>query len=60
MNAQRDNDVGKRSQKGVVTTEYLALLSFVTILGAASIAALGVPLVRLFRYAATIIALPMP
>lgn len=45
---------------GAISVEYIALLSLVTLIGAASIVGLGIPLLNLFRYAETIIALPVP
>ena len=50
----------KRHEDGVVAVEYIALLSLVTLIGAAAVVGLGIPLLKLFRYAETIIALPMP
>ena len=50
----------KEPEKGAISVEYIALLSLVTLIGAASVVGLGIPLLKLFRYAETIIALPMP
>lgn len=49
-----------RSTRGVVFVEYVALLLLVTIMGAASVLALGVPLVNLFRYQQLMLSLPIP
>jgi hypothetical protein len=49
-----------RDQRGVVYVEYVAVLVLVTLLGAAATAALGLPLLRMFRYAETLIVLPVP
>lgn len=49
-----------RSVSGVVFVEYVALLLLVTVTGAASVVALGVPLLRLYRYAQMILSLPVP
>jgi hypothetical protein len=43
-----------------VFVEYVALLLLVTIMGAAAVLALGVPLVGLFRYQQMILSLPIP
>jgi hypothetical protein len=48
------------SRRGAAYVEYLALLTLVTIIGATATAALGLPLLRMFRYAETLIVLPMP
>ena len=57
QHTQRDET---RHQGGAIAVEYIALLSLVTLIGAASVVGLGIPLLKLFRYAETIIALPMP
>jgi hypothetical protein len=44
----------------VVFVEYVALLLLVTIIGAAAVLSLGVPLVNLFRYQQIILTLPIP
>lgn len=49
-----------RSTRGVVFVEYVALLLLVTIVGAASVVALGVPLMHLFRYQQLMLSLPIP
>lgn len=49
-----------RSRRGAAYVEYLALLTLVTVIGSAATAALGLPLLRMFRYAETLIVLPMP
>jgi hypothetical protein len=46
--------------RGVVFVEYVALVSLVTIMGAAAVLSLGLPLVHLFRYQQMIISLPIP
>ena len=45
---------------GVAMVEYVTLLCLVTIIGAVAVAALGVPLIQLFRFAQTVLALPIP
>jgi len=45
---------------GVAMVEYVTLLCLVTLLGAATVVALGVPLMQLFRYVQMIIAMPIP
>ena len=47
-------------QRGVAMVEYVTLLCLVAVIGAAAVAALGVPLIQLFRYVQTMIALPIP
>lgn len=47
-------------RRGAAYVEYLALLTLVTVIGSAATAALGLPLLRMFRYAETLIVLPMP
>jgi hypothetical protein len=49
-----------RARSGAAYVEYLALLTLVTVIGSAATAALGLPLLRMFRYAETLIVLPMP
>lgn len=49
-----------RSKKGVVFVEYVALLSLVTVMGAVAVVGLGVPLLKLYRFAQMIISLPIP
>lgn len=49
------DDVG-----GAVYVEYVALLTLVTLIGAGAVAALGLPLLRMFRFAEIVIALPVP
>ncbi|MBT8492176.1 MAG: hypothetical protein KJO07_03880 [Deltaproteobacteria bacterium] len=56
----RQNQDRTEPEKGAISVEYIALLSLVTLIGAASVVGLGIPLLKLFRYAETIIALPMP
>ena len=46
--------------QGAVFVEYVALLLLVTISGAAAVLSLGVPLLRLYRYAQMILVLPFP
>jgi len=47
-------------QSGVAMVEYVTLLLLVTVIGASAVAALGVPLIQLFRYVQTVIAMPIP
>ena len=47
-------------RRGAAYVEYLALLTLVTLIGSAATAALGLPLLRMFRYAETLIVLPIP
>jgi Flp pilus assembly pilin Flp len=49
-----------RDRQGAAYVEYLALLTLVTLIGAAAVAALGLPLLRMFRFAEMIIVLPIP
>lgn len=51
---------GLRGTRGVVFVEYVALLLLVTIIGAGAVAALGLPLVNLFRYQQLVLSLPIP
>jgi hypothetical protein len=46
--------------RGAVYVEYVALLTMVTLLAAAAVVALGVPLLRLFRFAEIVLASPLP
>ena len=57
---KRDASSLVRSVSGVVFVEYVALLLLVTVTGAISVVALGVPLLRLYRYAQMILSLPVP
>ncbi len=50
----------RSSEGGVVMVEYVTLLCLVTITGAATVMALGVPLMQLFRYVQMVIAMPIP
>ena len=47
-------------RRGAVYLEYVALLTMVTLLAAAAVAALGIPLLRLFRFAELVLASPLP
>ena len=49
-----------RDTAGAAYVEYLALLTLVTLVGAAAVAALGLPLLRMFRFAEAILLLPAP
>ncbi len=49
-----------KAEGGVVMVEYVTLLCFVTLTGAATVMALGVPLMQLFRYVQMVIAMPIP
>jgi hypothetical protein len=40
--------------------EYVTLLCLVTLIGAATVVALGVPLMQLFRYVQMVLAMPIP
>jgi len=46
--------------RGVVFVEYVALLLLVTVTGAGAVAALGMPLVNLFRFQQLVLSLPIP
>jgi hypothetical protein len=46
--------------RGVVFLEYIALVATVAIVVSAAIVALGVPLLRQFRFAEAVLALPFP
>lgn len=48
------------SRSGVVFVEYVALLLLVTVIGAVSVVGLGVPLLKLYRFAQMILSLPVP
>ncbi|MBX3274532.1 MAG: hypothetical protein KF729_29980 [Sandaracinaceae bacterium] len=48
------------SASGIVFTEYVALLLLVTVIGAVAVVSLGVPLLRLYRFAQMILSLPIP
>ncbi len=48
------------STSGVVFVEYVALLTLVTVIGTVSVVGLGVPLLRLYRFAQMILSLPVP
>jgi Flp pilus assembly pilin Flp len=45
---------------GAAYVEYLSLLTLVTLVGAGAVAALGLPLLRMFRFAEVILLLPSP
>ena len=47
-------------ERGVVFAEYVVVLTLVSLVGSAAVVALGVPLVRAFRFAQLFIALPIP
>lgn len=49
-----------KSEGGVVMVEYVTLLCLVTLTGAATVMALGIPLMQLFRYVQMVIAMPIP
>jgi Flp pilus assembly pilin Flp len=49
-----------RNERGAAYVEYLALLTLVTLVGAGAVAALGIPLLRLYRFAEVILLLPSP
>jgi Flp pilus assembly pilin Flp len=49
-----------RDTNGAVFVEYLTLLAVVTVVGGTAIAGLGLPLLRLYRYAEMLIVLPIP
>ena len=46
--------------RGVASVEYLVVLTLVALVGSAAVLALGIPLVRAFRFAQLFIALPFP
>ena len=48
------------NERGVAMVEYVTLLCLVTLTGAATVVALGVPLMQLFRYVQMVIAMPVP
>ncbi len=48
------------NERGVAMVEYVTLLCLVTLSGAATVVALGVPLMQLFRYVQMVIAMPIP
>jgi Flp pilus assembly pilin Flp len=49
-----------RDASGAAYVEYLTLLAVVAVVGGTAIAGLGLPLLRLFRYAEMLIVLPIP
>jgi hypothetical protein len=49
-----------RSKSGVVFVEYVALLTLVTVIGAVAVVGLGIPLLKLYRFAQMILSLPIP
>ncbi|MEM9192881.1 MAG: hypothetical protein AAGF12_27145 [Myxococcota bacterium] len=49
-----------RDESGVAYTEYVILLSVVTVIGSAATAALGIPLLQTYRYAQLVLSLPIP
>lgn len=49
-----------RDTGGATFVEYVALVAFVTLIGAAAIVAVGVPLLKTFRYAQLVLAMPIP
>lgn len=48
------------SSSGVVFVEYVALLTLVTVSGAVAVVGLGVPLLKLYRFAQMVLSLPIP
>ena len=48
------------SRSGVVFVEYVALLLLVTVIGAVAVVGLGIPLLKLYRFAQMILSLPVP
>jgi hypothetical protein len=59
--APEDAELGQLAgTRGAVFVEYVALLLLVTVIGAGAVAALGIPLVNLFRYQQLILSLPIP
>lgn len=48
------------STSGVVFVEYVALLTLVTVIGAVTVVGLGIPLLKLYRFAQMILSLPIP
>ncbi len=49
-----------QDERGAIFAEYVTVLALVTLVGAAAVAALGIPLLRLFRYVQAVILLPIP
>lgn len=47
-------------EDGIAMTEYVTLLMLVTLGGAAAVVALGIPLLRLYKHAQILLALPVP
>jgi hypothetical protein len=48
------------ASSGVVFVEYVALMTLVTLIGAISTLTLGVPLLKMYRFAQMILSLPIP
>lgn len=46
--------------QGVVFVEYVGLLVLVTVIGAVAVFGLGLPLLKLYRFAQMVLALPIP
>jgi Flp pilus assembly pilin Flp len=57
--AERDRALA-RDHTGAASVEYVVLLALVALVGSAATAALGLPLLRLFRYAEILILMPIP
>lgn len=49
-----------RDTGGVTYVEYIVVVGFVTLVGAAAVVAVGVPLLKTFRYAQLVLAMPLP
>ena len=50
----------RRDTRGVTYVEYVVLLCLVTIVGAASVSALGYPLIQTYRFAQLVLGAPIP
>lgn len=57
---ERSIDMLLSDETGVAFTEYIILATVVTVLGAASIYTLGVPMVRLYEFGAALAIVPIP
>lgn len=62
--AAKEERKGRRSlfgdTRGVTYVEYITLVLLVTMIGAFAVTAVGVPLLKTFRYAQLILAMPFP
>lgn len=60
MSEANQNQSLTRDTRGVAFTEYLVLMTVVTILGSVAVVGIGVPMLRTFRYAQLMLSIPLP